>query len=684
MHQVTSLATCDPEDCGVRSQVLRRFHDLVLACRTLTVPDAPELPVEVPACASEAGRLECTCGAKAVVELLENSVTDAALRMRQRAGNERRRLRRACAAAQRAAGGWLSPPTGPGAGVGAPLCLSPLPARPATAAAWAALLARATATGCAALASDVLAGFGGGVTGEQREAWRTQRGPRNETVEAIVAMLARVPSDWRALMEAGEGSSSGCSCCEGSGSGGSSMDTTDRFDDVSWSPADGGRGGGGGGSSGSSSCGMPGLFGDAPWGPAGGGSGGDSSSSSLSSSSSTCGLSGLFDDEAWSPADGGGGGGGGSGSRSEPTPSGSPSTGVGDHSPISNEVQQGGDQCRGHEGCREAADSCSRESVFALSDSFESSGAGSDCASCPSTEHGADRWPACTESAAAERAALSELPVASQVRPMTAGMRSADLEGAKLTPTQRRPLCDFTRPVAACARLADLASGALRAGDGAAWLAAWALALLAGADAPPGPAAIPGAVVFSLWPLLWAAGVAGGGAGAMRCLGAAATLASMPAFAAAPPLARTLAALMAAEGLQGLALWAPGTSGMCHRSVAPSEAARSDASRAAGLSGVRFRAVSLTRVLCLVLRKCSARAALGELCAALFARAAAFTVLDNGARQLAIAAGERRAAARLAATPAEALAESLAAFDGRDLPGGAVLLAQEAPLRVRT
>ena len=33
-------------------------------------------------------------------------------------------------------------------------------------------------------------------------------------------------------------------------------------------------------------------------------------------------------------------------------------------------------------------------------------------------------------------------------------------------------------------------------------------------------------------------------------------------------------------------------------------------------------------------------------------------------------------------TPAESLAASLAAFDGRELPGGAVLLCQEAPLQV--
>ncbi|KAK9834000.1 hypothetical protein WJX81_002127 [Elliptochloris bilobata] len=37
--------------------------------------------------------------------------------------------------------------------------------------------------------------------------------------------------------------------------------------------------------------------------------------------------------------------------------------------------------------------------------------------------------------------------------------------------------------------------------------------------------------------------------------------------------------------------------------------------------------------------------------------------------------------AHAAGTPAESLAESLAAFDGRELPGGAVLLAQEAPLQ---
>ncbi len=45
----------------------------------------------------------------------------------------------------------------------------------------------------------------------------------------------------------------------------------------------------------------------------------------------------------------------------------------------------------------------------------------------------------------------------------------------------------------------------------------------------------------------------------------------------------------------------------------------------------------------------------------------------------------RRAAAAgagAAASPAEALAASLAACDGHELPGGAVLLCQEAPLQV--
>ena len=738
------------------SQVLRRFHDLVLACRTLTVPDAPELPLDAPACAGEAGEASCMCGAKAVLRLMETSVPDAALRMVQRTRSERlrsecRQLRRAGAAAQQAAQGWPRPPDAPGASSSAPLCLSPLPARPPTAAAWAAMCAGAAAPGCEASALNALASVD--ATEELRNEWSTQGASRRE---AVAAMLARAWG-WRAQMEAGEGSSCSCSCCAGGDSGGSSTACdTGMFDDAPWSPAHGGDSGDSSSAGGSTDCGtdmldanpwsparggdgddsssggsssawgLPGLFGEDPRSPAcgssscSGSSGGSSSTWGLhglfyevprvpaggscdgdisSGGSSTCGLPALINDELSSPAEGEGKG-SSSGSWSGPG-AGLASPGVGDHSLAGSEVHQGGDLCCGQVGSPGAADSNSREPVLrTLSNFFGSSTAGSDCDSCScadccsSEEHDADGRSVCSESAAAECSALPGLPGASQLRPTAAGPCSAGLEGAEATPAHCSPACDSTRPAAACARLADLACGALRARDGAAWLAAWVLALLAGSDAAASPSASAEAVAFSLWPLLWAAGAAGSSACAMRCVGAAAALASAPVLAAAPPLARTVAALMAAEGLLGLALWAPGTSGMCFRSLAPCEAAggaASDASGAAGLSAkMMAHGVPLTRVLCVALQKSrpyqlfrSPAAALGELCAALFVHAAGFEVIDGGVRRLVPAPGERRAAAGPAATPAEALAESLAAFDGRELPGGAVLLAQEAPLRVR-
>lgn len=304
--------------------MLRRFHDLVLACRTLTVPDAPELPLDAPACTGEAGEQSCMCGAKAVLRLMETSVPDAALRMVQRTRTERWqlerwRLRSASAAARRAAQGWPRRADAPGVGCGAPLCLSPLPARLPTAAAWAAPCAR---EGCEASALNVLASVD--ATEELRDEWSTQGASRRE---AVAAMLARAWG-WRAQMEAGEGSSCSCSCCAGGDSGGSSTACdTDTFD-APWSPARGGDGGdssstdcdtdmldadpwsparSGDGDDCSSGCsssawGLPGLFGEDPRSP---GCGSSRRSGSSGGSSSTWGLQGLFHDAPRVPAGGG-------------------------------------------------------------------------------------------------------------------------------------------------------------------------------------------------------------------------------------------------------------------------------------------------------------------------------------------------------------------------------------------
>lgn len=214
------------------------------------------------------------------------------------------------------------------------------------------------------------------------------------------------------------------------------------------------------------------------------------------------------------------------------------------------------------------------------------------------------------------------------------------------------------------------------------------------------------AAAAALWPLVWAAAGASSAAGAARCLGLAGVLASERLFWRASPPARAAMAVMAAEGLRGAALWPPGAqSEMLGETLGDALASlNSDAAAGPGPpsggsddSGERKETATTSGggppypiLLPHMLRvagdgPCWRGAAWAKLVVAL-----GMQIMRERAYPEALVAepGAQRPPARRVQsgarprTPAEALAASLAAFDGRELPGGAVLLCQEAPLQV--
>lgn len=215
------------------------------------------------------------------------------------------------------------------------------------------------------------------------------------------------------------------------------------------------------------------------------------------------------------------------------------------------------------------------------------------------------------------------------------------------------------------------------------------------------------AAAAALWPLVWAAAGASSAAGAARCLGLAGVLASERLFWRASPPARAAMAVMAAEGLRGAALWPPGAlSEMLGKTRVDALASlSSDAAAGPGPPGgggsddnSERKETATTSgggptypiLLPHMLRvagdgPCWRGAAWAKLVVAL-----GMQIMRERANPQAPVAepGAQRPTARRVQsgarphTPAEALAASLAAFDGRELPGGAVLLCQEAPLQV--